>query len=245
MLNSSRPSSSSPYNSTAKIQRREIKQIAVDCDSIINTYRKSSNAGLTELKIVRLQGELHERHQRLELLRAQGLSAITPTPGAMSRVRSGAALAGGTVSRGIAVAGSGVGAAAHLGLSAAAIPYAGFMGALDGALTGGTIGSQASSHALVSVPVAVVSAVAGGAVGAGLGVIGTAANAVPTLASRGSLPKKAFRSIDGFPGARAHVQRKSMSTADIAATTTTLIADTFAEMECKSMSLDMQREHTF
>ncbi len=242
---SSTYSSSSSYNSTARVQRHEVKQIAADCDSIINTYRKESNAGLTELKIARLQNALAERQERLELLRAQGLSVHQPSPGALSQVRSQARLAGGTLSRGAAILGSRVGAATQLGFTAASLPFAVVTGAIIGAVEGGILGSAVSSHALISVPAAVVSAGAGIAIGAGAGPVVTTFNAIPDLANRGSLPKKVFRSIDNFPAARAHVQRKSMSTSAIASHTAALISHTIFEMESKSVLQMSRPNHAF
>ncbi len=217
------------YGSNSYNPRRAIKDIAIECETL-----KRDNSGFRALTKStkahdRVEKKLTEHQQTLAQMRQRGISDSRPQPSAMSGIRSRAVLTAGAATRMAAlVTAAGVGVVE----GTVAVVMSPIVGCMEGAMKGRRTGADYPVG--VAKPLTAVGCMGVGAV---TGTVGGAVGMViapATVATPWSTTRRAFRLLDQFPKARAHVQRKQMSTADIAAQAERSIEQSLRDVEFAS-----------
>ncbi len=204
--------------------RRAVKAIAVACASEQRAYKSMRNASLSLGKLAKITNDINAKQAELARLQEGALSSSWPTPGFARSLRSAAVLGGAALSLPVAAVPAAVGAAVDTGIAAARIPVATIAGTFDGAVAGCAAGATAASG-MLKVPAAI----------AGIGVGGVALGALEAVLQalavpfaslrRGSFARKMNATFNKLQAGREHVERKGMSTMEIAQATQQRLAE--------------------
>lgn len=218
----------------AKGQRRAVKAIAKACEHELQQFKNKRPGQLHPEELDAIARRLMDKKKCLIVIGGLPLSNTPPTPGFARSARSTALLAGAAVTRIAALAPTAVAAAADTVVSAALVPVVGVMAASELAASGCLAGASLEP-AVLAPPAALVGCGVGAAAGGVLGAVRQAL-AVP-LASlrRGSMARKTLGALDPYPVARAHAERKEMSTYRIAVITSESIDQLAARLQYKRL----------
>lgn len=195
-------------------QRREVKAIARYVESEIATYQTTRDAKLSHTGLSAMEARLVISQQNLSRLRNEGLSFTRPSSSIGRSFKSAALLSGAAVSRAAAIPVAGALGVVETGARLAVVPMVTVMsGCIGGASTAAMGGILAP---VVLMPIGMVAGCVGGSVAFGLSAAAAGIVNAPVFASqKGSAMRTAFKKIDQFDAASAHVERKKLSTAEI------------------------------
>ena len=198
------------YASNTYNPRRAIKDIAIEVEALQRDNGGFRAAMKSTKAHDRIERKLTEHQQALARIRRRGISNQDVEPSTMSHVRSIAILTAAAATRVAAFA-----TAAGVGVleGATAVVMSPIAGCINGTVNGCVAG--ASYPVGIAKPVTAIGCMGvratTGTIGGAFGMI----TAPATIATPWSRTRRAFRAVDQFPKARAHVERKQMSTSEI------------------------------
>ena len=196
-------------------QRREVKAIARQVEREIADYQTTRDAKLSYEGLSVMSERLSISRQKLALLKETGLSAERPASTIGRSFKSAALLSGAAVTSVAAVPVAAALGVAEVGIRLAVVP-------LNTVLSSCVMGTGAATMGgimmpVVLKPVGIVTGCVGGIVaGAGSALVGGIVNTPVYAAQKGSFMRAAFKKIDQFGAACAHVKRKKLSASEIA-----------------------------
>jgi hypothetical protein len=216
--------------------RREVKAITRYVDSEIATYKSIREVNLDPGHLWIMAERLTDVQRKITALKDMGLSAVRPESSIGRSFKNTALLSGAVVSRVAAVPVAVALGVAETGVRLAVAPLSAVTAGCGGGISGAVLGGVAAP--LVLKPVGVLAGCVGGSVVCGLSAAATGVVNAPIYSvHKGSMMRTAFNKLDQFDVASAHVNRKKLSTSEIANNTDEKIVKTINKISAKAQKL--------
>lgn len=200
------------YASNSYNPRRAVKDIAIASEALERENGDFRAIPKSTKSLAKVERKLTEHQQNLNSIRSRGISYQEGDLSAMSNVRSVAVLTAAAGTRLAAIA-----AATGVGVveGTTAIVLSPILGCMGGAIDGYNTGAR--NRVGIAKPVTATGCMGVGAVAGTInGAFGMITAGPVTVATPWSRTRRAFRLIDQYPKARAHVERKRLTTREIA-----------------------------